>query len=224
MKLKHNFCILSLLLIGFSEGQILSPAIKKSTFEVGYTQKWFHRKMEPGYLTGIDWYSGTVLLRYGITRWFTITIEGIVSPYVKEKISDSNDRVYVIGAGIACRVLQFNTRQIGASFQYIEHFWFDQSETRYHSNTRGVLGAIQFTQRFSISNQEIMGWIAPAYIYDESIQYPYGQSLGLKDKSFNNFGFALGCDAVLIHRLSSFVHFVYADFFQPRVGIGCRFW
>ncbi|MEO0096364.1 MAG: hypothetical protein ABIL66_10820 [candidate division WOR-3 bacterium] len=227
MKFKHHFCILLLLLIycSLTGGQVLSPVLKKGEFEAGYTQKWFHRKMQPDYVTGIDWYAGTVFIRYGVARRFTFTAEGIVSPYVQEKVSGCDCRIYALGSGFACHIWQFDASQIAVLFHYIEYFWFDQSALQYHFNIRGVVGSIQFGHPFLFANQKIIGWVAPTYIYDESIRirYPYGPGLVLKDKSFNNLGFSVGCNMVLLRQFAVFVHLVYADFLQPRLGIGYKF-
>jgi hypothetical protein len=226
MKSGYILCLFFLLLLCRSEisGQILSPVLKKGEFEAGCTYKWFRRESEPEYIMRFGWSYGSLFARYGITNCFTVSAEGLVGKFQDERHPERDYRHYVIGIGIGCRILQFKGYRFSFLLHYVDWFSFDRSKKMYHQDHRSVICALQFCKSILFNRQEIMLWTAPAYIYDESIHYlPDQYYVENKYKSINNYGIAFGFNLLLLRHIASFVHIVYADYFQPRIGVSYQF-
>lgn len=224
MDIKSSHLVLLFVLCGFCavHGQILGPGLKSQKFEIGYIYRWFHRRtQDPAYEP--DWASEAIFMKYGITDWLTISAEGLVFKNMGSGFPDRDYREYNIGAGTALQILKVEFLQIGFSFHYYESFSFDRSEDTYHKRTNGFMGAIPVEYPFSLLNQNIILWIAPIYVYDEILNYSYGSYDPIVSKSQNNWGGVVGINCLLFRHFEPFFHLVYADFFQPRVGIGYQF-
>jgi hypothetical protein len=237
MRFKYAYCLSILLLFYCSEanGQVLGPELKTGKFEIGIFQKYFHRKMKDIssspeiYWHNGDWADFSLFIKYGVNRFITLSSEGAVYHVEYNRYPDRNYRTYIIGAGIISRIFEIKEFRIALSFHYNEIFGFDRAPYEsgdtftYHKNTRGVIGTIQIERSLSFHGQNVTLWVAPAYVYDEIIQYSSLHFIPFTDKSFNNFGFVLGVNLMLFQHLEPFFHIVYADFFQPRGGIGYQF-
>jgi hypothetical protein len=168
-------------------------------------------------------------MKYGINRFITLSAEGAVYNVKDNTYPERNYRDYIIGAGIISRIFDINEFRMALSFHYNEIFSFDRAPYEsghiytFHSNTRGVIGVIQVEKSFSFHSQNVTLWIANAYIFDEYIFYSSWDFIPYTYKSVDNFGFILGVNLMLFKHIEPFFHIVYADFFQPRVGIGYQF-
>ncbi|MDH5683758.1 MAG: hypothetical protein OEZ20_04760 [candidate division WOR-3 bacterium] len=226
--ISHLFLLL-LFSSNVTNGQVLGPELKTGKFEIGYFWKNIHRKLKPDFLSGNNWYVESIFMKYGVSNWITLSAEGAVWPIKDDRYPERNYRSYKVGAGIISRVFEIKKFRIALAFHYNEIFYFDRSPyesvdtSTYHKNTRGIISTIQIERIFSFRGQNVTLWISPAYVYDEVLQY---SSLNFKtytDKSFNNFGFVVGANLMLFKHIEPFFHIVYADFFQPRGGIGYLF-
>jgi hypothetical protein len=224
--MRRVFYILSLVLVcaaPAARAQVLSPALDRHTLEIGYTHKWYGRDFESLYLGESDWSAGAIYLRYGTCRWATLTFEGGISHVDNPDFEEMDYRRYTIGAGLTAIAYRWSQYRIDASAHYSEIFDHDRSEDQYHKNVRDLTFAIQVQRYFTVEEQTVVLWAGPAYVYNQSRQYPWHTTDPVKNDTDNNWGFVIGGDAVLFERVSVFVHGVYADDFKPRVGIGFQF-
>ena len=231
MRFKLASSLFMLLLLGsnITDGQVLGPELKAGKFEIGGFSKYFHRKLKPHYLYGGDWFDLSIFMKYGMNKWITLSAEGLVWSPKDLRFPNSNYRRYILGAGITSRVFKIKDFRITLALHYNEIFLFDRapyeggSAFTYHKNTRGVIGTIQVERSLSFHGKNVTLWVAPAYVYDEVLQYSSLSFNSYSDKSFNNFGFAIGANFMLFKHIEPFFQIVYADFFQPRGGIGYQF-
>lgn len=224
MKISHIYFIL-ILLVCFNEidGQVLGPELIKHKFEIGYVYKWFNRKLEPHYWVECDWQYRSLFMKYGVDQWLTLSAEGLILNCKSERFPERDYRGYRFGAGIISRIVEAKGFRIALSFHYNEILYFDRSDSACHKSARGFVAAIQVERTFSFYDQNITLWAAPTYACDEITQYLYGHYEPYVDKSLNNWGFAIGTNILLLSHIEPFVHIVYADFIQPRLGIGFQF-
>jgi hypothetical protein len=211
--------ILILLFLATSGAQVPGPVIPVRVFEIGVVQKTFHRDMiDQDY----DWNIISLFVRYGICSSITISAESFIHDKDDKKFPDRDYYDYVFGIGITAGGVSFKGVCPALSVHYNERLSFDRSEFRYHKNTRGIIGAIQLEREFNMWNQNIRIWLGPAFVYDIIYQYPTNGSIVLC-KSKNNFGFICGTNILFIKHFDCFAHVVYANYWQPRFGIGFRF-
>lgn len=162
-------------------------------------------------------------LNYLLRHWRLVTSEGHLYNNNNRYFPDRNYRDYTIGTGIVVKIFDFKRLKFICSYHYSERFCFDRSQDRYHKNMRCMIGIVQIDKPLFFRGQKIDLWIAPAFVYDEIIQYPYGYHQGCADKSYNNFGFATGCELILLKHCKTFFYVVYADYWQPGYGVAYRF-
>jgi hypothetical protein len=212
-------CILLILLIASAgNSQVLAPELSSGAFEMGYMYKWFHRDMFQIY----HWSIASIYARYGVGNCLTLSAEGLISNFTDSKFPDRDYRGYVVGCGATMHVLTLGSFRFAVSFHYNERFSFDRSESRYHKDTRGVLVFLQSERSFFFRRGELVIWLGPAFVYDEFLQNVYGYYDPVHDKTHNNLGFICGLNIVLLRYVDMFTHVVYADYLQPRVGVGIR--
>jgi hypothetical protein len=202
---------------------VLNPALERHTLEVGYIYKWYERDFESEFMGREDWSSGAVYLRYGACRWATISLEGGISTVHSDDFNGIDYRRYTIGGGLTVPCFRRAGWRIEAASHYSEIFDHDRSQSQFHKNVRDLVVAIQVEKSISVRDLSLVLWAGPAYVYDQSLQYPWGTYIPVKDDTSRNLGFVVGANAVLFGRVNVFSHGIYADTFQPRVGMGIQF-
>lgn len=205
------------------EAQVLGPELKTRKFEIGFTGKWFHRKLNHDYSSDWDWGGLNIFVKNGINEWFTLSVEGFIDVYKSKKFPDRDYRDIYIGFGIIYRFCEINHFQMVLAFHYNERFCFDRSDSRFHKDIRSIIGSFQIEHKFTLLKQNVTLWGGPSYVSDKIIQFPWGTHTSVVDKSINNLGFAVGVNFLLFNHIEPFFHIVYADFFQPRLGIAYQF-
>lgn len=215
------FLVLLFVFLAYSlNSQILSPELPRSKFELGYAFKKFHRNTKQ---QDFDWGFYSVFFKYGITEWLTLSGEGCIYTMVSERFPDRDYRITSVGVGITGRFFKKGNFSMAVAYHYHEDFSFDRSRDRYHKNTRNRVCSFQFEYTVIYLRQNATIWIAPAYISDDIIQYPYNSYVRFENKSINNIGFIFGGNILLLNHIEVFSHILYADFFQYRYGIGYQF-
>lgn len=207
--------------------QVLGPELNSGELVAGYLRKWFHRTVHSSDPTDWDWGGKAIFVKYGITSWLTLSLEGLLDTGglgKTKRFPDRDYRDFYIGAGATFHIMTVQRFRILLSLHYNEKFGFDRSKSRYHKNIRSTVAAIQVEQTVPLFGQKAVLWVGPAYVFDEIIQYPFGSYRSIIDRSFNNIGLLAGGNLVLFKHVEIFVHFVYADFLQPRLGAESLNW
>ncbi len=206
-----------------AHSQIVGPALDRHALEIGYIYKWYERNFDSVFLGQESWSAGTAYFRYGVCRWVTMSIEGAIRDLHGDDIQGTDYRRYAIGGGLTAIVHSESTWRVEASGHYSEVFDHDRSVNQFHKNARDLLFVVQIERFLGAGDQSVVVWAGPAIAYDESRQFPWGAHQPVKDDTSNNFGFAVGLNAVLFGRVSVFFHGVGVDTFQPRAGAGVQF-
>ncbi len=206
-----------------AQAQVMGPILDRHQLEVGVTYKWYERDFESTYLGRVDWSAGAIYFKYGACRWATFDFEGGISTVHHDDFPDNDYRRYTIGGGITAKLYRGKWVDLSLSGHYSEIFDHDRTDSQLHKNTRDITSVLQVEKAFDIREQRLVVWGGPAFVYDQSRQYPWGTSNPVKDETSNNFGFVVGVNAVVFQRVDLFAHGVYADAFQPRLGAGFQF-
>jgi len=204
---------------------LLSPPTDPGKFTLGATELWFHRDtewtdtsspIEERYNLGAFW------AKYGFHRRLTMFAEFALlegDPH-NEGVSY---RYINLGVGANVLLVDFRDFDVSALVNYFENFQHDNQETNRHATTRHWAVLLQFEKAYPLgSRHRLNAWWAPAYIRDEQA-FDGGGSPASANESQDNFGAAAGGDFLFWNHLEVFVHVVYADYFQPRLGMGYRF-
>ncbi|UCH83795.1 MAG: hypothetical protein JSW50_15315 [Candidatus Latescibacterota bacterium] len=210
---------------------LLSPPAKKGKFTIGFNEMWIHRDQEWTYgwpededNKSEDKYNlGALYAKYGVGDRVTLFAEFALfngDPHLQ----GISYRHINLGAGF--NAIFFRTHNIDFSFllSYLENFQHDNQETACHSTTRHWAGLIQLTQVYDFSQKkhEMAIWVGPGYFRDDQT-YDGGACPPRSKDSVKNFGLAVGANFLLWSHLELFGHVVYANYLQPRLGIGYQF-
>jgi hypothetical protein len=222
-----RFFISILITVAITEqasGQVLGPELRTGNTEIGYFHAWYHRNFDRDSPYENSAQSATIYLRQKLHNAVTLSLESMITNYDYVKGFPERDyRRFTIGAGIVFRIFSFKSNLLAVSIHYKEWMSFDRSRHRNHQNSRNLSIAIQTEREFELHNQLIFFWGGPAYIRDQVKQYPDSPYIPYTDESYNNVGFAVGINSLIHKHFDPFVHIVYADYFQPRIGLGCQF-
>ena len=204
---------------------LLTPRTEPGRFTLGATELWFHRHTEWTDGSGEsndDYNLGAFWVKYGFHRRLTVFAEFVVlngDPH-NEGISY---RHINLGIGGNVRFVEFEAFDAGLLANYFENFQHDNQETNRHATTRHWAVLLQIEKVYPLGpRHQLSAWWAPAYIRDEQA-FDGGGFPASTNESQGNFGAAAGGDFLFWDHLEVFVHVVYADYFQPRLGMGYRF-
>jgi hypothetical protein len=204
---------------------LLSPPTEAGKFSLGATELWFHRDaewtddsspIEEKYNLGAFW------AKYGFHKRLTMFAEFALlegDPH-NEGVSY---RYINLGVGANVLLVEFGDFYVTALGNYFENFQHDNQASNRHATTRHWAVLLQVGKAFPLGSRHVLNaWWAPAYISDEQA-FDGGGYPASTNESQNNFGAAAGGDFLFWNHLEVFAHVVYADYFQPRLGMGYRF-
>jgi len=204
---------------------LLSSLTDPGKFTLGATELWFHRDtewtdtsspVEEKYNLGAFW------AKYGVHRRLTVFAEFALLSGDPHNQGVSY-RYFNLGVGANVSLVEFEDFYASALVNYFENFQHDNQETNRHATTRHWAALLQIGKVFPLgSRHKLNAWWAPGYFKDEQA-FDGGGSPASTNESTENFGAAAGGDFLFWDHLEVFVHVVYADYFQPRLGMGYRF-
>jgi hypothetical protein len=204
-----------------THGQVLGPTLQSRDFEVGYQYKFFHRKLTTDYREN-EWTCNSIFVRYGVNKWITLSGELSVFLQFHPESTDSDYRLYVFGMGVTSRAVKFGNFHLGFTFHYCENLLFDRSQLSWHHVYKNFVGGMQLDYDVHIKTHHIMITVLPGYFYDEDALYSCSTHDIYIEKSQNNIGLMAGVNVLFMDHVDIFGHFVYADYFQPRIGVALR--
>ena len=219
-----SICCMVLLFLGYKAvfGQIMGSELEKGKFEIGYTYKLFYRDLDDGRTA--EWSNPAIFGRYAINGRWTISGEGFIGMEYPDRSPEKDYRCVGTGAGMVVRIWEITPFQISISGHYYEVMWHDRSPIRHHKSVRSIIGAFRIQRRYTDLEHEATVWIAPSYINDTTLENtPWGSGKAVKTTFSNKLGFVLGGDLLMWKHVATFLHVVYIDYLQPRLGIGYQF-
>ncbi len=204
-------------------GQVLGPELSTGNAEIGYFHAWYHRDLDDKSPQEFNWDNTSIFVKYGISNYITFSLEAMITNSAGNKLPQRDYRNYSVGGGVALRLMRVKSNKISFGLHYKEWLGFDRSRSRYHKNHRGIIISVQIERKLALYNQQIIFWGGPAYVLDEIKQYPGFPYIPYTDESYNNLGFTAGFNFIIKKHFDPFIHIVYADYFQPRIGLGYQF-
>jgi hypothetical protein len=204
---------------------LLTPPAKKGKFTFGAQEMWLHRDTEwtDGSGASEDQYNlGTFWAKYGFHERFTGYFEFVILNGDPHNEGTSYRHIN-LGVGATFKIVEFEDFYVSALANYFENFQHDNQESNCHSMTRHFAGLVQVGRTWELGTKhELTGWWGPAVFVDNQI-YDGGACLGGTKESQNNLGMAAGTDFLFWSHLELFVHVLYANYLQPRIGVGYQF-
>jgi hypothetical protein len=204
---------------------LLSPPAKQGKFSLGATELWFHRDSEwddRGGSVEDEFNLGAFYARYGAHRHLTVFVEFAILNGDPHNEGTSYRHIN-LGVGVNALLVDYEDFFVCALVNYFENFQHDNQESNCHSMTRHWAVVLQFAKTFPItSRHETTVWWGPGLIKDRQI-FDGGACVNGSKETKNNLGVAVGMDFLFWQHLEVFGHVVWADYFQPRVGIGYQF-
>lgn len=208
-----------------SRAMLLTPPTKPGRFTLGATEMWIHRDLEwtgePDVLEG-KYNLGAIWAKYGIHRRLTFFAEFALLNGDPHNTGTSR-RYYNLGLGANVLLFDFEDFYVSGLVNYLEAFQHDNQEYARHSVARHFVALLQIGREFPLgTDHTLTAWWGPAYVSEEGEEEEAGFA-DVQYESQNDFGGAVGLDVLFWDHLEFFTHVVYADYFQPRLGIGYRF-
>jgi len=206
-----------------ASAQVIGPVLSKSSLELGYIYKWYHRDMEPNTPVEKDWEVASFFVRYGGTSRLTLSLEGGLWNVEHDDFPGMEFRRYTVGGGVGIRVLEVAGIGFSAFGHYNEVLDYDLSPPAFHKQTWGLNLGVLAEWSMTWKEQVLGIWGGPAYTLDESKNHAWNvRTFAYEDESATELGFVVGVNAVLWGRIVPSAHVVYADYFQGRIGIAGR--
>lgn len=208
-----------------SRAILLTPPTEEGRFTLGATELWIRRELEWSKGSGPTdgkYNLGAIWVKYGIHRRLTIFAEfGLLN-------GDPHDtgysrRYFNLGAGASALIFGIDDYYASGLVNYLEAFQHDNQEAGRHSVHRHFVALLQVGRAFELgSRHALTAWWGPAYVAEDGEEEEAGYP-DARYASRNDFGAAAGADVLFWGRLECFAHVVFADHFQPRLGLGYRF-
>jgi hypothetical protein len=200
--------------------QGISEPLEKGTYELGYTHYWYRGDFywNPEFPADDDtWNNGTVYFRMGLYDILTLSVEGMIWPVNSSTNYPGESFLnYSLGMTVTSPSIEILALDVYFNLHYLENMYLDRSDQKHDKRFRdvniGVPFRYQFTKNYGI-------WIAPIYLWCESVYFEdqqYSSSSGRSALSF-------GLDALLIKHIYLNVNLKYSDYFLPNIVAGFRF-
>ena len=206
-----------------AHAQPAGPVLASGKFELGLNIERNHRNVRPRIDEGIKSGLADVFFRYGVNRWLTVSGEGIIAQWDFDPSLEGDFRAFVIGAGITARLARISSYDLDVVIRYVERFDFDSSVNREHLDIQGTTVAVLVEHSYKVGKNVANVWIGPGYFFDQLTYYHQYWIRADRQRSYRNLGFDIGANAVLFNHVKPYLYVVYADYLQPRFGIGYVF-
>lgn len=200
--------------------QSIERLLDKKGVEVGCAFRWYDRYFASDY-GRIKWGINNLVLRYGFTEWLTGSLEGYISNNHDNKFPDRDYRDYTYGFGFGSKIWAIDNFQVIFGIHYLERLDFDRSANQYHKLQGCFFATLKFQQRFYLSSAELLLFLSPAFVRDQLDEYTPGCSGSAV--SVHNFGISIGFDILAYQHVHLVAQILFADYWQPRLGIGYVF-
>jgi len=206
-----------------SSAQPAGPELASGEFELGFNIERNHRNVRPRNDEEIKSGLTDVFFRYGVNRQLTISGEGMIAQWDFDPSLEGDFRVFVIGAGMTAGLGRIKGYRFAVVIRYVERFDFDSSVHREHLDIQGTTVAVLVERSYTLGNNAADLWAGPGYFFDEFTYYHRDWIRADTQRSYRNLGFDVGADIVLINHVKPYLYLVYADYLQPRFGVGYVF-
>jgi len=211
-------------LISFqAHAQPAGPELASGKFELGFSIERNHRNVRPRVGEEIRSGLADIFFRYGVKRWLTISGEGLIAQWDYDPSLEGDFRAFVIGAGITARLARIRSYDLDVVIRYVERFDYDSSVHREHLDIRGTTVAVLVEHSYEVGKNVANVWIGPGYFFEQFTYYHQYWIRADRQRSYRNLGFDIGANIVLIDHVKPYLHLVYADYLQPRFGVGYLF-
>jgi hypothetical protein len=207
-----------------ASAQPSGPELGARQFVLGLNIDRYHRNIRPRTDREVSYGLMDVFMGYGINRHVSFSAEGIIVQW--NSCACDQPRLihtYILGLGITAGLIQMGNYRLAAVARYVERFDYDKSSYREDENLRGISIIGQVERSFIIKGNAGNFWLGPGYFSDQIIFYYPDWLRTDKQSSYHNLGFTAGADILLFHHLKPYLYAVYADYVQPRFGLGYLF-
>jgi hypothetical protein len=206
-----------------AHAQPAGPELASGKFELGLNIERNHRNVRPRVDKEIRSGLADIFFRYGLNRWLTVSGEGIIGRWDFDPSLEGDFRVFVIGAGMTAGLGWIKGYGLAAVIRYVERFDFDSSVDPEHLDIRGTTVAVLVERSYKVGKNIADIWLGPGYFFDQYTYYHQYWFRADRQRSYRNLGFDIGANIVLIDHVKPYLHLVYANYLQPRFGVGYVF-
>jgi hypothetical protein len=200
--------------------QTIERTLKQGSFETGINYRYFKRDFPEDY-GQLKWNNGNLVLRYGITEFLTFSFEGFVGKNSSDAYINRNYYDYRLGLGFGLKILSISDLKIMFGIHYLENLNFDKSKNNHNKLQKSFITALGVQQSVNFSSIELLVFVYPTFVIDKV--FDYTPRYHYRGASLNNFGVITGTDFLAFKHFHFIAEILYADYFQPRFGIGYIF-
>lgn len=214
---------LALFTSGEAAGQIMGPLLPEGAMELGPRVRWVQADMEWGMQSNyVDQYDVTVPLRFGVTRFATLSAELFIGDQDMHS-REAELRYYTLGGGFQTLVWEKDDYIVSGGVHFVETLIIDKSGNQCDREQFALLAIMQVQRNINYWDQELVLW-------GGVVQYYFSDNVEggnqCKASGYNNsatLGGALGANLLLYDHYQLYYHFIYVDYYQPHIGLSYRF-
>jgi hypothetical protein len=215
--------LITLLTAYGASAQVMGPLLPESAMEIGLWVRWVEADMDQGAATRhIGQHDFSIPMRYGVTRYATLSAEMFVGTEDTHAI-ETGLKYYKLGGGFQALVWEKGDYLVSGGVHFSETLLIDRAGGICDRSQLTLMAIMQVQRMFNYRDQDIAVWGGGVqYYFKDSVR----QSNGCKYRAWNNsqtLGVAAGANLLLIDHVQLYYHFIYVDYYQPRVGVSYRF-
>lgn len=211
--------------------QVPGSQLEDGMVEVGIGARFVNRDLE---LSGIksqwkpQYHVVAAFLRYGVNEWFTWSTEVAAgnTHAFENLLSETtwNSRYLLVGTGVQVAFVGGERWRAIAGLHASRSGFLSRESVYCHQHDTEWLATVHVERTFEFASHEATLWGGPSVGSHRAEVYAgHACSVDADWKSVDNWGAIVGVDALWYSRVSTYAHVVYAQHFQPRVGLALRF-
>jgi hypothetical protein len=157
-------------------------------------------------------------MRIGFFDVVTASVEGMYAPSGYSNSSASYIE-FTIGAGLSSPAFRLYLFECFIHLHYMETLYIDRSSAKDDQRFKDFLISVPVKFNFKFFSQQGAVWTAPVYSRNELYLIQEDD----RQIRVDNFGYALGVEALFIKHIYLNTNILYSNYFQFRFIIGYRF-
>lgn len=222
-------CAIALLFVyhDAARGGAIGPAIPKGSFELGLQYRGVHRQITSGAtIRDLEGSDGSLFFKYGLTHLATLAGEALVLPDIEYRFGEDGGgswRFYALGAGLQVTIWERREWTVQPGFYATRTLWFAEQDGQCDEKWQTLDWVLLGFYATSWKNAEIVLWGGPGYFYVERVVLQGPGCLKTYWDTEDNWGGTAGLNVLLYDHVHGCFNFVYADEFEPRIGLSYRF-
>lgn len=208
--------------------QVPGPQLSGGGFDIGLGVRFIHRDVRAGEVTSgtSDFHLTGGFARYGVHDRLTLSgeVAAANTHALEQALNERNldARYLLLGIGAQALLVDRGRWRIASGLHVSRALLVSREAGRCNERDTEWLASVHVERNLVSGRHDLVVFGGPAY-GEFHLDTPGANCIDETRRSDDNWGLFAGVDALWSDRVRTFVHAVYIEYVQPRVGVAFHF-